>query len=357
MLRRKLLLILFSLAGLLLVLAVAILLLVQSVLEDMEHMNRDAFTIIDQTNSLSAAISTIEIELERLRSGQTRHLDHLIDQVESLPGLAEPIGEHSVVLAPPLAEVYERLLKQLTLFEQRVSALATARDSVLASQYNVEAMAAAIRVRDDILHITRRVQEHAHEELGALTGRLFWLIISISGGFLLVLNASVVLLVRAAGMVLRPVDKLVEASRQLARERFDYRVETGEHDEFDELAHAFNSLAQQLRENEQRRLETLGQVALTLNHELNNAMTIIDLQLHLMERQAGPGAAFKRCLTQIHQSLGRMARVVQSLKHVRRIVLTEYAAGEKMLDLERSVQDDQFEPSRKSQSPKVTADT
>jgi Na+-translocating ferredoxin:NAD+ oxidoreductase RnfC subunit len=65
-------------------------------------------------------------------------------------------------------------------------------------------------------------------------------------------------------------------------------------------------------------------------------MTIIDLQVRLMERQTSASPVFKRCLTQIHQSLGRMAQVVQSLKHVRRIVLTEYAAGEKMLDLERS---------------------
>jgi hypothetical protein len=33
--------------------------------------------------------------------------------------------------------------------------------------------------------------------------------------------------------------------------------------------------------------------------------------------------------------------VVESLKHVRRIVLTDYTKGLKMLDLERSVTDDE----------------
>ncbi len=35
-----------------------------------------------------------------------------------------------------------------------------------------------------------------------------------------------------------------------------------------------------------------------------------------------------------------MTRTVESLKHVRRIVLTDYAAGVKMLDLARSTEEE-----------------
>jgi signal transduction histidine kinase len=94
-------------------------------------------------------------------------------------------------------------------------------------------------------------------------------------------------------------------------------------------------------------METLGQVAVTLNHELNNSIAIIQLQLRLVSRQSsgGPDDETARRLRQIHESLGRMAAVLQSLKSLRRIVLTDYMPGMKMLDLERSVRPDDSEAS------------
>ncbi len=173
----------------------------------------------------------------------------------------------------------------------------------------------------------------------ALTNRFRWLVTGVALGFLVTINVSVLLLLRAAGMILRPVDKLVEGSRELARERFDHRIVLGEHDEFDELADAYNRLAQQLQDNEQRKVETLHQVARTLNHELNNAIATIELQLPLLQRQAPDDAGFEMRLKQIRENLQRMNHVVKDLTQVRRVVLTDYVQGVKMLDLERSVQE------------------
>jgi len=125
----------------------------------------------------------------------------------------------------------------------------------------------------------------------------------------------------------------------LAAEQFDYRVDLPGRDEFHELAAAFNQLGEQLRNNEQRKIETMHQAARTLNHELNNAMAIIELQLRLLRRRSaahGDGAD-DGSLAKIHASLVRMAEVVDSLKHIRQIVLTDYTDGVKMLDLARSV--------------------
>ena len=106
------------------------------------------------------------------------------------------------------------------------------------------------------------------------------------------------------------------------------------------MATSFNNLAGQLQSNEQRKLQTLAQVALTLSHELNNAGAIIELQLKLLGKQSSGNPAFERCLRQIHESLARMTRTVDLLTKVRRIVLTDYVEGLKMLDLERSVEED-----------------
>jgi len=165
--------------------------------------------------------------------------------------------------------------------------------------------------------------------------RFRWVVLALAITFVVVINISVVLLLRMGQLVLKPVESLVEGSRRLAHEEFNYRVIVEDHDEFGELAAAYNHLAEQLQSNERRKLETLGQAAVTLSHELNNASAIIKLQLQLMERQ-NKNPASERALRQIHESLARMTATVDRLKHVRRIVLTDYTADTKMLDLERS---------------------
>jgi signal transduction histidine kinase len=173
----------------------------------------------------------------------------------------------------------------------------------------------------------------------AVAARLRWIVLGLGLAFVGVVNVSVVVLARMAGTILRPVDALVAATRELGRERFDHRVEVGPAaEEFDQLARAYNALAEQLQANERRRLETLGQVALALNHEVNNALAIIELQLRRLSRHAGAGGVPDAPLREIHDSLGRIAASVRSLSSARRIVLTDYLPGTKMLDLKQSAQ-------------------
>lgn len=162
------------------------------------------------------------------------------------------------------------------------------------------------------------------------------IVIGMSLCFVVVINISVVILLRTGVMILRPVDRLVEATRALAEGKYDFRVNLDEHDEFDELARAYNALAERLQQEERHQMEVLGQVALATNHEINNAISIIELQLRQLVRGPQTAPATQRCLQQIHQSLQRMTHTVQSLKSIRRIVLTDYVPGVKMLDLARS---------------------
>jgi signal transduction histidine kinase len=83
-------------------------------------------------------------------------------------------------------------------------------------------------------------------------------------------------------------------------------------------------------------MEVLSHVAVAMNHELNNAMAAIELQLGLLGRRSGEDPKTERRLRTIHDGLTRMKETVQSLRSVRRIVLTEYEPGMKMLDLAKS---------------------
>ncbi|MFT5424507.1 MAG: HAMP domain-containing protein [Phycisphaerales bacterium] len=162
--------------------------------------------------------------------------------------------------------------------------------------------------------------------------------IGLAIAHLVLLNISIVVLLRAATLVLRPVDRLVEASRRLASGDHAHRVEVRRHDEFDELGEAFNAMAQTLQTNEAQRIETLHQVARTLNHELNNAIAIIELQLRLVQKSPGYDSASGVQLQRIHEALSHMNKTIVSLKDVRRVVLTEYIEGVQMLDLKLSTQ-------------------
>ncbi len=338
MLRRKLLLILGSLVGLITVVAVGAIWQLQDVSERLNHVNSQAWGTVERVNALSTSMAEIDVELANLQGGRTSRLDPLLDAVERLRADALALDSMQVVRQPDCEAMYGRLRSALPAFERHVGLLATAQSPELARMHNRAALDSAVELREDILCITRHVRAHAQAEQQALTARFRWVVLGLAAVFLLVINLAAIMMLRMATTVLKPVDRLVAASRELARERFETRVELDQKDEFGELAGALNHLAEQLQQSEGRKMEVLSQVALTMNHELNNAMSIIELQLRLMDRPGEGGPDRERNLRRIRDGLARMATTVRDLKQVRRIVLTDYVAGQKMLDLPRSIE-------------------
>ena len=336
LLRRKLVWIFGSLVSLLLATAIGAIWTLQGVLRELHHLDTHAWAIIEESNKLATTVSMIEIELYELEIGEQRHLDQLIELVESMQREVDKVGASYVTHLPENQPVFNRIRDGVPDFAGHVAALGTAQDPEWAAQHRREARSVAVRLRRDILALSRSVGAHGENEQADLTDRFRWLVLGLTVVFLAVINISIVALLRMTGMILKPVEKLVQATRELGKERFDYRVDLDQKDEFDELAHAYNNLAAQLQANEQRKLEMLGQVALALNHELNNAAEIIELQLQLASRQSSGNPSLEKCARQIRDSLNRMTRTVELLKQVRRIVLTDYVSGVKMLDLERS---------------------
>lgn len=348
MLRRKLIIVFGLLVALLLTMAVGAIWTLQGILADLRHLDSEAWLANEQAHELGSTISLLEIELYELEVGRKRHLDNLIDLMETMERRVTALSESYVSHEPENAGILARIRDARPQFASLVSSLGTAVDPQWANQHRRQALAMIVQLRSDILKLSGQVHEHGKQEQGALTNRFRWLVLGLTLVFLLVINAAIVVLLRMSSMVLRPVEKLVEATRELGQERFEFRVDLDSKDEFDELARAYNSLAGQLQSNEQRKLETLAQVAATLNHELNNAVAIIELQLQLLSRQAGGNVRIEKCARQIHESLERMTQTVSLLKRVRRIVLTQYASsGETMLDLEKSAQE--AEPEEKAQ--------
>lgn len=352
MLRQKMLIILGSMVALLLVAAIGAVLLLQDVLNDLDHVTTVAISGATQTSHMAATITRVEVELNEVQLNPSAHLDGLIDAVEMLERQAVDLGEFYVMREEGnSAEAYQQLREEIGVFIRHVGNLATTRDPDLARRHTERALNASVLIREGIATLGQIAQDHSTSEQHQVTTKFRWMVLGVSLVFLLVINFSILMVLRAVMMILKPVDRLVEASRCLAREEFDHRVDIDQHDEFDELGRAHNRLAAQLQSNEQRKMETLQQVARTLNHELNNAISIIDLQLSLMARRSEGDQALAKPLHQIQETLGRMSRTVDALKHIRRIVLTDYLEGVQMLDLKRSVEDGPVEPPPRSPVP------
>ncbi|MFO8014724.1 MAG: HAMP domain-containing protein [Phycisphaerae bacterium] len=342
MLRRKLLTILGLVVLLLAAMTVVTMAMLHRLEADMQHVVRHATELATRVARLGQTVTEVELRLHELESGRVRHLDPLIEGVETLNRLVEQIGTHYIVQREGAAK-YARLRGLLPRFRRHVGALATTRDPDLAAFHTSNARDISVTLRQEAVALGALARRHAAEERANLISRFRWILLGLAVVFLLVINVAVLMLWRAASMVLRPVERLVEASRELARGRFDHRVRLKQKDEFDELGAAYNRLAEQLQTQEQRRMEMLVQVARALNHELNNALSIIEMQLNLLEKRAGDPERTERCLRQIRESLTRMTEAVQSLKRVRRFVLTDYTDGEKMLDIQRSIQAEEGE--------------
>lgn len=336
MLRRKMLIFLGALVGLLVVASVVAIWLLQDVLVRLDHTNVEDAAVMETTNRMGASISAIEIELREIQIGRARHLDKLVEEIEALQAQTAEYGVQYPGPLPEERQLYTRITENLGTFEKEVGMLATVQDEGLAKMHMNAATTASIGLRQDVFLAGRLMREHTSREEHAVVAWFRGVVLALAIVFLLVINATVMMLLRMGQLVLRPMEQLVEGSRRLAREEFDSRVRIEAGDEFGELAAAYNNLAEHLQANERRKLETLGQAAVTLNHELNNAGAIIKLQLQLLQRQSKDNPAFERCLRQIHESLARMTAIVERLKRVRRIVLADYSPDTKMLDLDKS---------------------
>lgn len=340
MLRRKLMLHLGILVGLIVVVGATAVLALQDVLRSLDHTQHEAWPAVTDVNTLSVAVNQIESDLYGLQVDAQRHLDGLIQRVTEADSVLARVESRYIAAEGETAAIVQRMRDRMESFKDHVGRLATAQNDELAQRYTLEALRTAVSLREDTLPLGRLVREHASVEQYELTRWLRWVVLGLTLVFVLLVNVSVLVLVRLASVILKPVDALVDAAERLGREEFEHRVQVRQHDEFDRLAQAFNALAEHLQANEKRRLETIGQVSLALNHELNNAMAIIQLQLSLLGRQARGNPAQEASLRQIGQGLERMSAALATLQNIRRIVLTNYLDGVTMLDLEKSAQID-----------------
>ncbi|MEK6702184.1 MAG: HAMP domain-containing protein [Planctomycetota bacterium] len=322
MLRRKLLIRIGLLVVCFVAGAVVAIYLLQAAIPDIDRINQDTIALVDGVHVAGDCVA----QVEDARQGASTPGPDGATEARLAEALAL-IGAHSAVRAAgsPQARAYQRVMTLLPGF-LHPTALTEAQ-----TRENASHMRLAVR------ELGGTLRAYVAAEQAGFGTYFRALVLGLTLAALVMVNVAVFVLLRTAQVVLKPVGQLVEGSRELAAERFEHRVAVDQQDEFGELARAYNRLAEQLQANEERKAEALRQLAVTLNHDLNNAMATIEMQLSLLDRQSGSNANLTRYFREIQSLLSRMGQTVASLKHIRRVVLIDYVDGQKMVDIERSL--------------------
>ena len=115
----------------------------------------------------------------------------------------------------------------------------------------------------------------------------------------------------------KPLRQLTAAARRLAHGQMDARVSTGGSNsaELEELAVAFNNMAQSLQQSEQRRQEFIANVS----HELKTPMTTISGYMDGMLDGTIPPEQQPRYMRIIADEVRRLSRMVRNMLEVSRI--------------------------------------
>ena len=328
MLRRKLLIRLGSLVMVYIIGAIVAIVLLQSVLRDLNVAGAESASTAEAIDELERAVVSARSTLEDRDLPAQVARRRLLDAGERINEAYAKIGNRPIATNAG-ASCYRRIgemLPGITPHEEWLD------EQGLAS-WREHAPAFIDDLSSEIAHLRQQNRGVSSGQQLVIARRLRNFIIGLTVAILIVLNLTIILLLRTGEMIVCPVEALVDHSRELARERFDHRVEVPNDNEFGELADSYNHLAEQLRLNEDRKMETLQQLGVSLNHELNNVIGIIELQLAYVDRHAKGDDALKTRLVQIRENLHRIVETVAALKDVRRIVVTEYVPGMKMLDL------------------------
>jgi two-component system NtrC family sensor kinase len=176
------------------------------------------------------------------------------------------------------------------------------------------------------------------------------------------------LLAFIAANITRPLGVMVEATDKIAKGDLDHRVDIDWRDEIGQLAGSFNRMTEDLkRANEgltqwgrvlekrveeracelqtmqaaliqSEKLASLGKMAAGVAHEINNPLTSILIQAHLLLETCEPGNPSRENLTLIADETSRCAEIVKGLLEFARMTPAQPTKADVNDIIERSIQ-------------------
>ena len=125
-------------------------------------------------------------------------------------------------------------------------------------------------------------------ETRAFYATMVWVVLAVIVGLILTWMSQ---------LTLRPLAKLADDARRVARGEYELEIQVRSHDEVGSLAREFKQMADALRERERRLIETeriaarsermavMGHLAAQITHEIRNPLSAIGLNAEMLEEE------------------------------------------------------------------------
>ncbi len=143
--------------------------------------------------------------------------------------------------------------------------------------------------------------------------------------------AAIVALIVTAGAAisLRPLKRLRDAAKRIARGDYASRIEEKGPAEIDDLAREFNIMGHAIEERERQlvrseRLVAVGKMAATITHEIRNPLSSLGLNTELLEEELSGLPEQKSCEARnlcksIHDEVHRLTAITEEYLHFARL--------------------------------------
>lgn len=116
-----------------------------------------------------------------------------------------------------------------------------------------------------------------------------------------------------ADIISKPIEKLTEAVKRMARGKFNQKVEVYGNDEISNLGRAFNLMTTKLDQVDKQRREFVGNVS----HELRTPLSSIKiLSETLIQQEDTPDKIYKEFLKDIDSEVDRLNKIIDSLLYL-----------------------------------------
>ncbi|MFC1584157.1 HAMP domain-containing protein [Fibrobacterota bacterium] len=166
-------------------------------------------------------------------------------------------------------------------------------------------------------------------------------LVLIAMGCFVVINVFIWLLMKVK--ILAPLKKLEDGAMRIGEGDLGHQVSVNTRNEIGDLVDVLNKMSIQLKRNQDaevklQRLETIGQVVTSVNHEINNPLMIISGNAEYLSKMLGEGnEKIGKKLSVIMAECRRIFEVTQKLKTIKDPVVERYVGEETtMIDLKRS---------------------
>lgn len=142
---------------------------------------------------------------------------------------------------------------------------------------------------------------------------------------LIIFGIGIIITIILARRYTKPIEKVVNAAKEVASGNLQQEIKTNRRDEIGELARSFNYMIEKLREERELKerlrnaehLAGIGQIAQNIAHEIKNPLNFISLSIDHMMEQYKPSnkedrERFEALITNIKKEVQRLSRFAGS---------------------------------------------